>query len=85
MTFESMSNLAAQQEYEDALREFANNSASSEYDKAIKALMKLYPQWKQFEWEQCLNEDVREVKEQPTSDVCPCCECTPCDCDWGMG
>ena len=83
MTFESMSNLAAQQEYEDALHELASSRTNSGYDKAIKALMKLYPQWKQFEWEQCLKEDIKEIKEQSMNDVCPCCECTPCDCDWG--
>ena len=84
MTFESMSNLAAQQEYEDALRDLAGSSASSGYDKAIAALMKLYPQWKRFEWEQCLSEDIKEMREQSMDGVCPCCECTPCDCDWGM-
>lgn len=88
MTFESMSNLDAQREYEGALKAL-DNAASDKlrleaYDKAIAALMKLYPQWEQFEREQCLNEDIEEAKERSTSGACPCCECDPCDCDWGM-
>ncbi len=63
MTFESMSNVAAQQEYESAIQELVRNPAGPGYNKAINALMSLYPQWKQFEWEHCIQEDLREAKE----------------------
>ena len=64
MTFESMSNIAAQQDYEQALQELLANPAGAGYNKAMNALMKLYPQWKQYEWEHCLQEDLREAKER---------------------
>ena len=64
MTFDSMSNVAAQQEYESAIQELVCNPAGSGYNKAINALMRLYPQWKQFEWEHCIQEDLREAKER---------------------
>jgi hypothetical protein len=67
MTFESMSNIEAQNEYEAAIRKLStckHHTSGPEWDKAISALMRLYPQWKQFEWEQCLNEDVKEAKER---------------------
>ena len=63
MTFESMSNVAAQQEYENAIRELVGNPTGPAYKKAFNALMMLYPQWKQFEWEHCIQEDLREAKE----------------------
>jgi hypothetical protein len=63
MTFESMSNIAAQQDYEQALQELLANPAGAGYNKAMNALMKLYPQWKQYEWEHCLQEDLREARE----------------------
>ena len=63
MTFESMSNISAQQDYEQALQELLANPAGSAYNKAMDALAKLYPQWKQYEWEHCLKEDLREVRE----------------------
>ena len=88
MTFESMSNLDAQREYDVALKALddatEDKCREEAYNKAITALMKLYPQWKQFEREQCLNEDIKETKEQSASEACSCCECDPCDCDWGM-
>lgn len=67
MSFESMSNLAAQHEYDEAIRELASHThlfSGPGWDKAITALMKLYPQWKQFEWEQCLKEDLKEMRGQ---------------------
>ena len=63
MTFESMSNISAQQDYEEALNELLVNPSGKAYNKAMNALMKLYPQWKKYEWEHCLKEDLREVKE----------------------
>ena len=42
MTFESMSNIAAQQDYEHALQELLVNPHGPGYNKAVNALMKLY-------------------------------------------
>lgn len=92
MTFESMSNLTAQQEYEDAIHKLAETVLLTDgqeppklWEDAVAALMKLYPQWEQHERRQCISEDIKEVKENTTiDDCCPACECTPCDCDWGM-
>lgn len=64
MTFESMSNIAAQQDYEKALQELLVNPLGPGYNKAMNALMKLYPQWKQYEWEHCLSEDVKDARER---------------------
>ena len=64
MTFESMSNIAAQQDYEQALQELLANPLGTGYEKAISALKKLYPQWKQFEWEHCLKEDLKDLRER---------------------
>ena len=63
MTFESMSDLSAQREYEEALKELVVNPVGPGYNKAIDALMRLYPQWKQYEWEYCLLEDLKEMEE----------------------
>lgn len=64
MAFESMSNFEAQEEYEAAIRDLAVNPVGPSYNKAINALMKLYPQWKQYEWEHCLSEDLKEIEEE---------------------
>ena len=64
MTFESMSNIEAQNDYELALQEILADPNGRGYNKAIDALMKLYPQWKQHEWDLCLEEDLKEAKER---------------------
>lgn len=64
MTFESMSNVEAQHDYEQALKEMVVNPHGSGYNKAMNALMKLYPQWKQYEWEHCLQEDLKDLRER---------------------
>ena len=64
MTFESISNIAAQQDYEKALQELIVNPSGPGYNKAINALMKLYPQWKQYEWEHCLSEDLKLLENE---------------------
>ena len=63
MTFESVSNLVAQQEYSMAIQELAKNPNGLTRNKAIEALMKLYPQWQQHEWEHCVQEDIKEAME----------------------
>lgn len=62
MAFESMANFKAQEDYESALKDLAVNPVGPGYNKAMYALMMLYPQWKQYEWEHCLQEDLKELE-----------------------
>lgn len=64
MTFESMSDIQSQEDYEEALQQLLVNPLGSGYENAMNALKKLYPQWKQFEWENCLKEDLRDLRER---------------------
>jgi len=64
MTFESMSDISAQQDYEEALNELLVNPSGKGYNKAMDALMKLYPQWKQYEREHCLSEDLKLLESE---------------------
>lgn len=64
MAHESVANYEQQEAYEEAIQELAVNPVGAGYNKAINALMKLYPQWKQYEWEHCLQEDVKEAMER---------------------
>jgi phage gp29-like protein len=64
VTFESVSDLSAQKEYDKAIKELIDAPTELSYNKAMNALVRLYPQWNQHELEHCLEQDLKEEKER---------------------
>ena len=67
MTFESMANPAQQEIYNEAIEELASQANMASYNKAMNALINLYPQWNDYERSECIQQDLRDFLERNTN------------------
>jgi len=68
MTFESMANPVQQELYDKAIKELATQANMASYNKAMNALINLYPQWNDYERSECIQQDLRDFLVRGTDD-----------------